>query len=187
MDRPPAVALIDCTLSDLDGLETSRILRSRPQTSYVPIILFNSRETPEHGTPEISVGADDYLLRADFSQVARRIRLILQRRSTLAAQAGGAEYVGRHLVVKFAAHLVRVRGKRVNLTPQEFRLLKCLIEHRDRVISQAEIRLHAWGVKSKRRSRTVAVHVTRLRAKLGAAGAQIRTVRDVGYCFTEED
>jgi DNA-binding response OmpR family regulator len=94
-------------------------------------------------------------------------------------------YRGKHLVADFEAVAVTVDGEAVRLTRREFELLRCLVEHRNRVLSRDRLLERVWGYEQLIETRSVDVHVGRLRSKLGAAGAQIETVVGLGYRFVE--
>jgi DNA-binding response OmpR family regulator len=187
-EQTPQVILLDLNLPVLGGLEVCRILRSRPDTVHVPIIMVTARSGETDRVTGLDVGADDYLTKP-FSprELAARVRAVLRR-------GAGAEpavpqptpvYQGRHLTADFDAIAISVDGAQIRLTRREFELLKHLVENRNRVLSRDRLLERVWGYDRMIETRSVDVHVGRLRGKLGPAGKQIETVVGLGYRFVE--
>ena len=129
-------------------------------------------------------GADDYVTKPfSLRELAARVRAVLRRRTggTSAASA----YEGRHLRADFDAVAISVDNEPIRLTRREFELLKFLVENRNRVLSRDRLLERVWGYDRFIETRSVDVHVGRLRAKLGPAGPQIETVVGLGYRFVE--
>ena len=133
----------------------------------------------------LDLGADDYVTKPfSLRELAARVRAVLRRRQQ--ASAGGANvYAGAHLMADFDAVAIAVDGAPVRLTRREFELLRFLVENRNRVLSRDRLLERVWGYDRFIETRSVDVHVGRLRAKLGAAGQQIETVVGLGYRFVE--
>jgi DNA-binding response OmpR family regulator len=133
----------------------------------------------------LDLGADDYITKP-FSprELAARVRAVLRRKSTSATTAMSL-YRGMHLVADFDAVSVTVDGDPSRLTRREFELLRCLVENRNRVLSRERLLVRVWGYDQSIETRSVDVHVGRLRSKLGPAGPQIETVVGLGYRFVE--
>jgi DNA-binding response OmpR family regulator len=112
------------------------------------------------------------------------VRAVLRRKQQGAAPAATI-YQGAHLYADFDAVSVRVDGTAIRLTRREFELLRCLVENRNRVLSRDRLLERVWGYDHFVETRSVDVHVGRLRTKLGAAGGQIETVVGLGYRFVE--
>ena len=186
--EPPHVILLDLNLPVLGGLEVCRILRSRPDTAHVPIIMVTARSGETDRVTGLDVGADDYLTKP-FSprELAARVRAVLRRGagSDAPVEAAAPIYRGRHLTADFDAIAISVDGTQVRLTRREFELLKHLVENRNRVLSRDRLLERVWGYDRMIETRSVDVHVGRLRGKLGAAGKQIETVVGLGYRFIE--
>jgi DNA-binding response OmpR family regulator len=185
IQKPDAI-ILDLNLPVLNGLEVCRILRSRSQTSRVPILMVTARTTESDRVTGLDVGADDYLTKP-FSprELAARVRAVLRRGRP--ADEGGKPvvYRGKHIVADFDAVSVVVDTNPVRLTRREFELLKYLVENRNRVISRDRLLERVWGYDRVIETRSVDVHVGRLRGKLGPAGSQIETVVGLGYRFVE--
>ena len=178
---PPDLVLLDLMLPEMDGLEVCRRLRGDPVTQAIPIVMLTARGDEVDRVLGLEMGADDYVVKP-FSprELIARIRAVLRR----ARPAPGTApiTVGR-LSIDPAAHTVTVGGAPVTLTRREFDLLRALIEARGRVLSREFLLDHVWGYTAagEIESRTVDVHVRRLRQKLGTEGQRIGTVTGVGY------
>ena len=186
-EQLPDVMLLDLNIPVLGGLEVCRILRGRPDTAHLPIIIVTARSGETDRVTGLDVGADDYLSKP-FSprELAARVRAVLRRgRNVEGAAAVAAIYRGRHLTADFDAIAISVDGASVRLTRREFELLKYLVENRNRVLSRDRLLERVWGYDRIIETRSVDVHVGRLRGKLGAAGKQIETVVGLGYRFNE--
>ena len=184
-EQPPDLVVLDLNLPVLSGLEVCRILRQRPATATVPIIMLTARTSEGDRIIGLDSGADDYVTKP-FSarELAARVRAALRRgRSTEAPAA--ATYRGTHLTADFDAVSVEVEGAAVKLTRREFELLRYLVDNRNRVLSRDRLLERVWGYDRYIETRSVDVHVGRLRAKLGPAGRQIETVVGLGYRFVE--
>ena len=180
---PPDLLILDLNLPGVDGAEVCRLLRARPASATVYIIMLTARTEDSDLVLGLDLGADDYITKP-FSprELAARIRAVLRRRT---GPGGGAMalYRGPHLVADFEAVSVAVDGEPVRLTRREFELLKCLVENRNRVLSRDRLLARVWGYDPSIETRSVDVHVGRLRAKLRTAGPQIETVVGLGYRF----
>ena len=178
---PPDLILLDLMLPEMDGLEVCRRLRQDPATQAVPVVMLTARGDEVDRVLGLELGADDYVVKP-FSprELVARIRAVLRR--THPAPGTAPVTVGR-LTIDAAAHTVAVGGVAVSLTRREFDLLRALVEARGRVLSREFLLDHVWGytAAAEIESRTVDVHVRRLRQKLGAEGQRIGTVTGVGY------
>jgi len=177
----PDLVLLDLMLPDMDGLDVCRRLRQDPTTQSVPIVMLTARDDEVDRVLGLELGADDYVVKP-FSprELVARIRAVLRRARPLPGTAPVT--IGR-LSVDTAAHAVTVDDVAVSLTRKEFDLLRALVEARGRVLSREFLLDHVWGYTAagEIESRTVDVHVRRLRQKLGAEGRRIGTVTGVGY------
>jgi two-component system, OmpR family, alkaline phosphatase synthesis response regulator PhoP len=184
LDQPPDLIILDLNLPVVGGLEVCRVLRARPSTSRVPIIMLTAKTSESDRVTGLDVGADDYVTKP-FSprELAARVRAVLRRgRGDVPAPA---IYRGKFLVADFDAVAVSVEGRSVRLTRREFELLKYLVENRNRVLSRDRLLERVWGYDRLVETRSVDVHVGRLRGKLGPVGRQIETVVGLGYRFVE--
>ena len=185
-EQAPDLVILDLNLPVLSGTEVCRILRARPATSGVPIIMLTARTGEGDRVAGLDLGADDYVTKPfSLRELGARVRAVLRRRQHLDPPAGGKVYQGSHLVADFDAVSITVDGSPVRLTRREFELLKFLVENRNRVLSRDRLLERVWGYERFIETRSVDVHVGRLRAKLGAAGQQIETVVGLGYRFID--
>ena len=180
---PPDLVLLDLMLPGMSGLEVCRRLRQEPTTATLPILMLTAKADEVDRVVGLELGADDYVVKP-FSpkELVARVRAVL-RRSRPGPTAPPLAFGG--LVVDVGAHQVSVGGESVTLTPKEFDLLRALAEAQGRVLSREFLLDRVWGYtrSGEIESRTVDVHVRRLRMKLGAEGMRIRTVKSVGYRF----
>ena len=187
-ERTPDAVILDLNLPMVDGLEVCRILRERPASATVPIIMLTARASEGDRIRGLDLGADDYMTKP-FSprELAARVRATLRRAQS--AGAAGPEsaliYRGKHLVADFEAVSILVDGVSIRLTRREFELLRFLVQNRNRVLSRDRLLERVWGYEHTVETRSVDVHVGRLRGKLGAAAHQIETVVGLGYRFVE--
>jgi DNA-binding response OmpR family regulator len=189
-DRTPDLIVLDLNLPVLSGLEVCRILRSRPSTATVPIIMLTARTSESDRVTGLDVGADDYITKPfSLRELAARVRAVLRRGRAEPGNAGrgteGFVYRGKHLVADFDAVAISVNGEAVRLTRREFELLRYLVENRNRVLSRDRLLERVWGYDRFVETRSVDVHVGRLRGKLREAGRHIETVVGLGYRFVE--
>jgi DNA-binding response OmpR family regulator len=184
-EEPPDLVILDLNLPVLNGTEVCRILRTRPATAQVPIIMLTARTGEADRVAGLDLGADDYVTKPfSLRELAARVRAVLRRRQP--AEAAAAKiFKGAHLCADFDAVSIAVDEVPVRLTRREFELLKFLVENRNRVLSRDRLLERVWGYDRFVETRSVDVHVGRLRAKLGAAGQQIETVVGLGYRFVE--
>lgn len=184
-EQPPDLILLDLNLPVLGGLEVCRLLRQRPTTARVPIIMLTARTSESDRVVGLDAGADDYVTKPfSLRELAARVRAVL-RRGRPEAPAAPTVYRGQHLVADFDAVSIAVEGQPVRLTRREFELLRYLVENKNRVLSRDRLLERVWGYDRLIETRSVDVHIGRLRGKLGAAGRQIETVVGLGYRFVE--
>lgn len=183
--EPPDLMILDLNLPGLDGMEVCRVVRNRPATAALPIIMLTARTDEVDRVAGLDLGADDYVTKPfSLRELAARVRAVLRRRQG-AQTSPVAVYRGPHLFADFDAVSVSVDGRPLRLTRREFELLRFLVENRNRVISRDRLLERVWGYSKFIETRSVDVHVGRLRNKLGAAGNQIETVVGLGYRFVE--
>jgi DNA-binding response OmpR family regulator len=183
-ENPPDLVILDLNLPVLSGTEVCRILRGRPATAGIPIIMLSARTGESDRVSGLDLGADDYVTKPfSLRELAARVRAVLRRQQT--ADPAAHTYRGAHLIADFDAVSITVDGNPVRLTRREFELLKFLVENRNRVLSRDRLLERVWGYDRFIETRSVDVHVGRLRAKLGTAGQQIETVVGLGYRFVD--
>ena len=184
-ESPPDVVILDLNLPVLSGTEVCRILRAQPATANIPIIMLTARTSEGDRVTGLDLGADDYVTKPfSLRELAARVRAVLRRKSGAAA-AAPAVYRGAHLQADFEAVTITVDAQPIRLTRREFELLRYLVENRNRVLSRERLLERVWGYEHFIETRSVDVHVGRLRAKLGIVGRQIETVVGLGYRFIE--
>ena len=171
-------------LPEMDGLEVCKALRRDPATAAVPIIMLTAKAAEVDRVVGLELGADDYVTKP-FSarELILRIRNLLGRRQESPSDKDRLR-VGQ-IVIDSARHQVTVRGKAVDLTATEFRLVTLLAQRRGRVQTREQLLRDVWGYNSVIDTRTVDTHVRRLREKLGQEADWLDTVRGVGYRFRE--
>jgi DNA-binding response OmpR family regulator len=186
-EQPLDLVILDLNLPVLSGSEICRIVRQRPETAHVPIIMLTAKTSENDRVAGLDLGADDYVTKPfSLRELSARVRAVLRRREAAAEPARPAVYRGTHLVADFDAVSITVDGSQVRLTRREFELLRFLVENRNRVLSRDRLLERVWGYDRFIETRSVDVHVGRLRAKLGPAGDQIETVVGLGYRFAEK-
>jgi DNA-binding response OmpR family regulator len=184
--RAPDLVILDLNIPVLSGEELCRILRQQSETRQLPIIMLTARTSEADRVSGLDLGADDYVTKPfSLRELGARVRAVLRRRARPGADARPPTYHGKHLEADFDAVAVSVDRQPVRLTRREFELLRFLVENRNRVLSRDRLLERVWGYDRFIETRSVDVHVGRLRAKLGAAGEQIETVIGLGYRFNE--
>src|SRR5690606_528233 len=136
--RVPDLVILDLNLPAVDGIDVCRMLKARPATARVPIIMLTARASEEERVAGLDLGADDYVTKPfSIRELAARVRAVLRRGGAPAdGTPARAVYQGRHLTVDFDAVAIDVDGEAVRLTRREFELLRCLVENRGRVLSR---------------------------------------------------
>lgn len=177
--------LLDLMLPGIDGFEVCRTLRSSPDYGNSPILFLTARVEESDKLIGLEIGADDYLTKPfSMKEVLARVKAHLRRAVRSSASEPGV-YHGVDLEVDFEGHVVRSAGREVVLTRMEFALLASLIRSRGRVLTRDHLLEKVWGYDYHGDTRTIDVHVRRLRRKLGPPADQIETVFGVGYRFRE--
>ncbi len=179
----PDLVVLDLMLPGLSGYEICRIMRADSATAAVPVIMLTARAQEEDRVKGLELGADDYVTKP-FSprELVARVRAVLRR-----TQPFGPERILRFgpLVIDLDRHEVTEDGRDVRLTAKEFLLLQYLIEHRGRVLSRDLLLSDVWGYQYTGGTRTVDVHIRRLREKLPAMIDHIVTIKQFGYKFVD--
>jgi len=183
-DRTPDLLILDLMLPHVDGLEICRSVRSDPRTAAIPIIMLTARAEESERIVGLEIGADDYVAKP-FSpnELVARVRALL-RRTQRQPETRDISYGPIH--VDTERHVVSSAGAAVALTAKEFLLLQYLLRHRGRVLSRDVLLTDVWGYKYTGGTRTVDVHVRRLREKLPSLGDAIVTVKQFGYKLLEQ-
>lgn len=182
-ERPDLVVL-DLMLPGVSGFDVLAELRKREETSEIPVIVLTARRDEVDRIRGLELGADDYLGKPFSPQeLVLRVGAVLRRVQAPPVGESGRILRGGPITVDASAMHVEVNGEDIELTPTEYRLLVSLIERRGRVQSREALLRVAWGIDVRIETRTVDMHVQRLRGKLGPGGDYIETVRGFGYRF----
>lgn len=185
-EEKPDLVTLDLMLPGIEGLEVCRRLRRDPSTARLPVIMLTAKGEEVDKIVGLELGADDYVTKP-FSprELVARVKALLRR-----SGEPEVEEVFRFgsLEVDIRRYTVTLRGEAVMLTSKEFELLKALIAAKGRALSRDHLLDRVWGYERAMEveSRTVDVHIHRLRQKLGPEGRRILTVKNVGYRFDTE-
>ncbi|MGD0649693.1 MAG: winged helix-turn-helix domain-containing protein [Verrucomicrobiia bacterium] len=183
-DGFPSLIILDLMLPQVEGTEVCKQLRADPKTASIPILMPTAKAEEVDRIVGLELGADDYVTKP-FSprEVVLRVKKILSR-----AQGKGAPtevLKCGDLIMDIAKHEAALKGKEIELTATEFKLLAMLMERRGRVQTRDRLLTDVWGYEGDVDTRTVDTHIRRLREKLGKAADYIETVRGVGYRFAD--
>jgi two-component system, OmpR family, alkaline phosphatase synthesis response regulator PhoP len=183
--KPPDCIVLDLMLPGMDGLEVCRALRNDPATAAVPIIMLTARAEETDRIVGLELGADDYLAKP-FSpgELVARLRALLRRAQRTAAPEPQIQFGSIHM--DLTRHTVLDNGQEVKLTAKEFLLLQYLLQHRGRVLSRDLLLGDVWGYRYTGGTRTVDVHVRRLREKLPLLVDALVTVKQFGYKLVDD-
>jgi two-component system, OmpR family, alkaline phosphatase synthesis response regulator PhoP len=178
--RQPALIVLDLMLPQVDGLEVCRLLRANETTAAIPIIMVTARADESERIVGLELGADDYLAKP-FSpnELVARVRALLRRAQRGTPATKTLAY--GPIALDTERHLVSSEGRDVTLTAKEFLLLEYLLLHRGRVLSRDVLLTDVWGYRYTGGTRTVDVHVRRLREKLPVLAGGLVTVKQFGY------
>ncbi len=178
-ERPDLIVL-DLMLPGLDGLMVCQALRADPLTAAIPIIMVTARGEEADRIAGLELGADDYVTKPfSAKELAARVSALL-RRTQRADPAGPVERYGP-ITIDSARHVVTVDDQEVRLTAKEFLLLLYLVQHRGRVLSRDLLLTDVWGYQYTGGTRTVDVHIRRLREKVPVLTDAIETIKQFGY------
>ena len=183
--RAPALLVLDLMLPHVDGLEVCRVVRGNEASAAMPIIMLTARAEESERIVGLELGADDYLAKP-FSpnELVARVRALLRRAQRGARPAAKTLAYGP-IALDTERHIVSIDGRDVTLTAKEFLLLEYLLQHRGRVLSRDVLLTDVWGYRYTGGTRTVDVHVRRLREKLPVLADGLVTVKQFGYKLME--
>jgi DNA-binding response OmpR family regulator len=175
----PAVIILDVMLPGLDGYEICRRLRSDVATAAVPILMLTARGAETDKVRGLEIGADDYVTKP-FSpkEVVARVKALVRRSG---GEAAGAQLRYGGLTLDTERHEVSVHGREVSLTAKEFALLEYLLRRRGKLATREALLNSVWGYDADVTTRTVDVHIRRLREKIPSLTTAIQTVKPYGY------
>ncbi len=187
-DERPDIMVLDLMLPGVSGYDVLSELRQRPETADIGVILLTARREEADRIRGLSLGADDYLTKPFSPQeLALRVGALLRRLGSPAVSSGGSTLNAGPVTIDRTAHRAYLRGEELSLTATEFKLLLILVERRGRVQSRPQLLESVWDAQPDIQTRTVDMHVQRLRSKLGDDAGWIETVRGFGYRFRGGD
>jgi two-component system alkaline phosphatase synthesis response regulator PhoP len=186
LEQLPDLLVLDLMLPGMDGIELCRTVRANERTAHLPIIMVTARAEESERIAGLDVGADDYLAKP-FSpnELVARAKALLRRTSRSAPPGAFASVTYGPIVVNAETHTVSAAGRPVSLTAKEFLLLQYLMAHRGRVLSRDLLLTDVWGYTYTGGTRTVDVHVRRLREKLPILETSLVTIKQFGYKLTD--
>ena len=182
----PACVILDVMLPDISGTDVCKAIRAMQNASDIPVLMLTARGNEADRLLGFEVGADDYVLKPfSVREVVMRVRALLRRSQerdqARTAPGDGKKFSWRGLDVDLVRHRVRADEEDLALRPLEFKLLSLFAEHPGRVFTRAELLTEVWGMDPATNTRTVDVHIRRLRTSLREYGAAIETIHGVGY------
>ena len=180
---PPDLVVLDIMLPGMDGMQVCQALRAEPATANIPIIMLTARGEEADRVRGLELGADDYVTKP-FSpkELVARVAALL-RRTERAHQTQPPATLLQYgpIAMNLDRHEVRIGADEIKLTAKEFLLLQYLLEHRGRVLSRDRLLTDVWGYQYTGGTRTVDVHVRRLREKIPLLVTALETVKQFGY------
>ncbi|MGM0568907.1 MAG: response regulator [Elusimicrobiota bacterium] len=182
----PDLIILDLMLPDADGIEVCREIRNSENLKNIPVIMLTAKTSETERITGLEIGADDYVTKP-FSprELVARVKAVLRRQKREAADNSAQISIGKSIKIEPEKHKVTLKGKKVNFTTTEFKILLLLALKKDRVFSREQILDHLWGYEKVVLDRTVDVHINNIRDKLGAEGRVVKNVRGVGYKIEE--
>ena len=186
-DFGPDLIVLDVMMPDLDGYQLLRMFRSDNLLGEVPVVMLTARAGVEDRIKGLESGVDDYLGKPfDAKELILRIRSILKRMKEKTKPADG-KIVLANVTMDEEDHAVSIGGKKVSFTVTEFKLLQYFLKRKDRVQTRENLLFSVWKFDTEVETRTVDVHIRRLRQKMADAELKIETVRGVGYRLVEKE
>lgn len=179
----PNLILLDLMLPRLDGIETCRRLKSDERLRDIPVIMVTAKAEEADKIKGLEIGADDYVTKPfSAKELVARVKAHLRRREGSIPEKS---FLYGSLSVDTVKHEIRFRGGEIDLTAKEFELLLYMLENKGRVLTRDMILNHVWGYDYFGSTRTVDVHVTRLRQKIPLLTDAISTIKSFGYKLKE--
>lgn len=180
--KKPEIVVLDIMLPSKSGLEILKQLKNSPQTKDIAILLLSALSSEMDKVKGLELGADDYIAKPfGVMEFIARIKTIMRR---LKPQSQKLEF--KALTMNLQEHTLKINDDFINLTLKEFELLKLLLENAERVFKRDDILELVWGYAYTGGSRTLDIHINTLRTKLGTFGKHIKTIRGIGYKFSQE-
>jgi DNA-binding response OmpR family regulator len=180
----PDLFLIDILLPGIDGFELTKELRYRSETKSIPIIILTCKGEESDRVLGLELGADDYIVKPfSLRELLARVKAIFRRQKKFAPPE---TLKCGDIILEPESFKTRVKGKEVNLTTTEFKILRLLLENEGKVLNREAIITGTYGYNKPIIDRTIDVHIRNLRKKLGREGERIKSIRGVGYKFSPE-
>ena len=185
-----SLILLDIMMGEISGIKMAKMLKNDVETANIPIIFCTARDTEDDMIMGLNLGADDYIMKPyTIRNVIARVKSVLRRTASHKVGNVSAEKPNRLVVEGLCLDLefkrCTVDGQEVKLARKEFELLAYLISHRGKILSREQILSHVWSDEVVVLDRTINVHITRVRAKIGAYGSYIVTRSGFGYGFRD--
>ena len=180
----PELIVLDIMMPGMDGIDVLKVIRSKPETQRIPVIMATAKGTEMDKIHGLDTGADDYLVKPfGVMEMVSRIKAVLRR-----CEPEEVGYVLKvaEITLNDKEHTVSVNGEKVALTFKEFELLKMFMSNPGAAFSRDKLLSEIWGIDYLGESRTVDMHIKTLRQKLGESGKRIETVIGVGYRMEAE-
>lgn len=185
-DFNPDLIILDVMMPDLDGFQLLRMIRSDNLLQKVPVIMLTAKSGVEHRIKGLEQGADDYLGKPfDSQELVLRIRSILKRLADQTNDTSSRIMLGK-LVLDEEDHSISIAGDKIDFTLTEFKLIHYFLKRKGRVQTRDNLLLGVWKFDAEVETRTVDVHIRRVRNKIADSGLEIETIRGVGYRLSEK-
>jgi len=183
----PDLVVLDLMLPGMSGIEVCKAVKKDEKTKKIPIIMLTAKKQEVDKVVGLEVGADDYMVKPfSMKELIARIKAILRRYASIPkGEKAKSMVMFSDVKMDLDRHEVTVKGKPVELSAKEFKLLEFLAANKNRVFSRERLLDDVWGITAEVETRTVDVHIKRLREKLGKSGYHIQTVRGFGYKLKE--
>ncbi len=185
-EKTPDLIILDIMLPQIDGFELCKMLKTHQRLKDVPIIFLSAKSDEVDKVVGLELGADDYITKPfSVREFIARVKAVLRRNKE--KQKEKLILVGKILTINPETFEVFVEGKKVELTTTEFKLLLGLAENKNKVFTRDKLLDYLWGTEKAVLDRTIDVHITHLREKLGKAAKFIKNVRGVGYKIDDNE
>ena len=178
------LVILDLMLPGVDGLEICRRMKSNEILSDIPIIMITAKDSEADRVVGLEIGADDYIVKPfSVRELIARVKAVLRRVERKTVEKNVLEV--EDLLIDRDKYLVKIKGKIIDLTPTEFRILYILFSKPGRVFGRETLLEKLWGMDKIVLDRTIDVHIVKLRKKLGEYGKYIKSIRGIGYKVEE--
>jgi len=184
--KMPDIVILDLMLPGMTGIEVCKAMRSDPKTASIPVIMLTAKGEEADKIVGLEVGADDYMTKPfSIRELAARIKAVLKRSGKKEEPKACLKFP--NLEIDSEQHIVKASNKEIDLTAKEFMLLEYLASNPEKVFSRDRLLDTVWGIDAAIETRTVDVHMRRLREKLGKSSKYLKTLHGVGYKFSLKD